>query len=224
MILPPFVSIESRKVKHARLRVSESGQVRFIVPQGLTQKQVGDLYARKASWVEEQLVYFSERASHSVNLVPSPHSILLHGEPYSFFYRAGVKTRVNHTSKIIESALLLNDSATVQKWYRRYAKIVLNDLVRQLALEHGIPFSGRVYVRDSSTKWGNCSRQGNISLNWRLVLVPPSAGYYVALHELVHTQIPNHSQSFWLRMKRKMPNYREATKVLDEYVQELKER
>lgn len=222
MILPSFVSIEPRKVKHARLRVSESGQVRFIVPQGLSRNQVDELYARKADWVEEQRVYFSERARHSVNLTPTPHSILLHGEPYGFFYRAGVKTRVNHTLKIIESCLLLNDPATVQKWYRRYAKIVLNDLVAQLAFEHGIPFNGRVYVRDSNTKWGNCSRQGNVSLNWRLVLVPPSAGYYVALHELVHTQIPNHSKSFWLRMKRQMPNYREAAKALDKYVQELK--
>ncbi len=176
MTLPPFVSIEPRNVKHARLRVSESGQVRFIVPQGLTQNQVGDLYARKASWVDEQRVYFSERARNLINLAPSHHSILLHGEPYGFFYRAGVKTRVNHASKIIESGLLLNDPATVQKFYRRYAKIVLNDLVRQLALKHGIQFRGRVYVRNSSTKWGNCSRQGNISLNWRLVLVPPSAG------------------------------------------------
>lgn len=219
MGLPLFVSIEPRKVKHARLRVSESGQVRFIVPQGLTQNQVDELYARKASWVEEQRVYFSERARNLVNFAPTPHSILLHGEPYGFFYRAGVKTRVNHVSKVIESGLLLNDSMTVQKWYRRYAKIVLNDLVMQLAFEHRIPFTGRVYVRDSRTKWGNCSRHGNISLNWRLVLSPPSAGYYVAMHELVHTQIPNHSKSFWSRMRSHMPNYREAAKVLEKYVQ-----
>jgi predicted metal-dependent hydrolase len=223
MTLPSFVSIEPRKVKHARLRISESGKVRFIVPQELTQNQVSELYARKAGWVEEQRAYFSERVRRSVNLMPSPHSVLLHSEPYGFFYRAGVKTRVNHASKIIESGLPLNEHAAVQKWYRRYAKVVLNDLVVHLAHEHSLPFNGRVYVRDSSTKWGNCSRQGNISLNWRLVLVPPSAGYYVALHELLHTRIPNHSKSFWSHMKRHMPNYREAAKVLDGYVQKLKD-
>jgi hypothetical protein len=154
--------------------------------------------------------------------MPTPHSISLHGEPYGFFYRAGIKTRVNHTSKIIESGLLLNDPETAQKWYRRYAKEMLHDLVTQLAREHGISFNGRVYVRDSNTKRGNCSRQGNISLNWRLILVPPTVANYVALHELIHIQTPNHSKSFWSRMRIHMPNYREMVKKLDEYIQEQK--
>ncbi len=222
MSLPAFVSVEHRKVKHARLRVSESGQVRFIVPQGLLQNQVNDLYARKASWVEERRVYFSERARHLVNLAPTPHSILLHGEPYSFFHRNGAKTSINHVSKVIESGALLNDPETALKWYRQYAKNVLPDLLAQLALGHGLPFNGRVYVRDSITKWGNYSRQGNISLNWRLVLVPPPAAHYIALHELLHTQIPNHSKSFWTRMKSHMPNYRDAVKLLDKYAQKQK--
>lgn len=218
MILPSFVSIEPRKVKHARLRVSESGQVRFIVPQGLSRDQVDELYARKASWVEEQRVYFSERARHFVNLAPTPHSILLHGEPYSYFYRAGVKTRVNHASKIIESGSLLNDPATVQKWYRCYARSVLPDLVARMAAGYSIPFNGRIFVRDSNTKWGNCSSRGNISLNWHLILVPPTSAHYVALHELLHSHVPNHSRAFWSRMRSYMPNYREAVERLDEYL------
>lgn len=220
MSLPSFVSVEPRKVKHARLRVSESGQVRLIVPQGLMQNQVSALYARKASWVEERRGYFSERALHLVNLMPSPHSILLHGEPYSFFYSAGMKTSVNYESKVIESGLLLNDPETVRKWYRQYAKDVLPGLVKRLIDQIDISFTGDIFVRDSNTKWGNYSRHGNISLSWRLVLVPPSAAHYVALHELIHTQTPNHSKSFWSRLKRYMPNYREAAKILDKYVQE----
>lgn len=220
MSLPSFVSVEPRKVKHARLRVSESGQVRLIVPQGLTQSQVGDLYARKAGWVEERRGYFSERTLHLVNLMPSPHSILLHGEPYSFFYRAGMQTSVNYESKVIESGLPLNDPETAQKWYRQYAKDVLPDLINRLVVQIDISFTGDIFVRDSNTKWGNYSQRGNISLNWRLVLVPPSAAYYVALHELIHTQVPNHSNSFWLRLKQNMPNYREAARILDKYIQE----
>jgi len=219
MSLPAFVSVEPRKVKHARLRVSESGQVRLIVPQGLTQNQVGALYASKASWVEERRGYFSERALHLVNLMPSPHSILLHGEPYGFFYRAGMKTSVNYESKVIESGLLLNEPENVQKWYRRYARSVLPDLVARLAGGCNISFNGRIFVRDSNTKWGNCSSQGNISLNWHLILLPPTSAHYVALHELLHIQTPNHSKAFWSRMRSHMPKYREAAKKLDEYIQ-----
>ena len=78
--------------------------------------------------------------------------------------------------------------------------------------------NGRVFVRDSHTKWGNCSSQGNISLNWHLILVPPTSAHYVALHELLHTHTPNHSKAFWSRMRSYMPNYRDAVKKLDKYL------
>lgn len=221
MSLPSFVSVEPRRVKYARLRVSESGMVRLIVPMGLPQQQIDELYASKAGWIDARRRYFSERAGRAVNLAPSPHSILLHGEPYGFFFKSdmGTKTEVNHETRVIESGLRLNEAGIAQRWYRGYAKDVLPDLVRRLTLQIGSSFNGRVYIRDSSTKWGNCSQRGNISLNWRLILVPPSSAHYVALHELLHTQTPNHSKEFWSRMKRCMPNYREATRRLDGYVQ-----
>lgn len=219
MTLPSFVRVEPRKVKHARLRVSEGGEVRLIVPVSLTEHQVKNLYARKSRWVEEQRAYFNERARRSELPPLGVHSILLHGEPYGFFYsrRLGTRTKVNHASKIVESGLLLSDADTLRKWYRRYARRTLRECIAPLASERKIPFHGRVYVRNSSTKWGNCSGKGNISLNWRLILVPPSARDYVVLHELLHTQIPNHSKSFWSRMRGLMPSYREAVRLLDGY-------
>lgn len=220
MSMPTFVHVEPRKVKHARLRVSEGGEVRLIVPIGFTQHQVESLYARKSRWVDKQRSYFNERA-HRSNLLPSlgAHSILLHGEPYGFSYNraVGSRIRVNHESKIVESGLLLSDADAVRKWYRKYASKALHDRVAHLASERKIPFRGRVYVRDSLTKWGNCSGKGNISLNWRLILVPPSARDYVVLHELLHIQIPNHSKAFWSRMRGLMPSYRETARLLDGY-------
>ena len=221
MTLPSFVSVEPREVKHARLRVSESGQVRLVVPIGLVQQQVDELYACKSDWVDARRRYFSERAGRAIHLMPSPHSILLHGEPYGFFFKPdlGGQTRVNHIARVIESGLQLNKPEAMQRWYRSYAREVLPDLVRQLAQQTSIPFGGRVFIRDSRTKWGNCSRHGNISLNWRLVVVPPSSAHYVVLHELLHQQMPNHSKSFWSRMRSYMPNYREAARRLDGFVQ-----
>ena len=221
MPIPSFVSVVPREVKYARLRVSESGQVRLIVPMGLMQEQVDELYASKSGWVDARRRYFVERAGRAASLTPSSHSILLHGEPYGFFFRAdlGGKTKVNHEARVIESGLLLNEAETAQQWYRRYANDVLPDLLKQMVHQTDISFNGRVYIRDSSTKWGNFSRHGNISLNWHLVLVPPSSAHYVVLHELLHTKTFNHSKVFWSRMKSYMPNYREAAKKLDDYVQ-----
>jgi len=55
----------------------------------------------------------------------------------------------------------------------------------------------RVTVRDQVSRWGSCSAKGTISLNWRLILLPPVIQDYVILHELAHLKVLNHSDRFW---------------------------
>jgi predicted metal-dependent hydrolase len=67
------------------------------------------------------------------------------------------------------------------------------------------------------TKWGNCSAKKNISLNWRLVRAPQNVVDYVILHELLHTEIMNHSQQFWIRMRSIVSDYQTALAWLEKY-------
>jgi len=53
-----------------------------------------------------------------------------------------------------------------------------------------------VSVRDQKARWGSCSETGGISLNWRLILLPPSLQDHVILHELAHMEHFNHSRGF----------------------------
>jgi hypothetical protein len=55
----------------------------------------------------------------------------------------------------------------------------------------------RVSVRDQRSRWGACSSRGVITLNWRLIQMPPSVADYVMWHELAHLRQPNHSRRFW---------------------------
>lgn len=78
-----------------------------------------------------------------------------------------------------------------------------------LAAEHGYAVTG-VTVRDQRSRWGSCSPAGRISLNWRLVLAPPSVRDYVLLHELTHLAEANHSRRFWQKLEAVCPWHREA--------------
>lgn len=219
MAHPANVIVDRRNVKHARLRVAETGQVRLVIPMHLEDGQVAELLTRKAGWIAEKQALFTRRAQERPCDL-APHSLLLHGEPYHFSYdsRLGNRTRVIHAGKVIESGLRLEDERIRLTWYRRYARSTLCVQVAELGIRHGFAFSGRIYIREQATKWGNCSRLGNISLNWRLILLPPTVREYVLLHELLHTRIANHSASFWGRMRQLKPDYPEAIKLLDRYV------
>ncbi len=89
----------------------------------------------------------------------------------------------------------------------------LTDRLYHLAKEHGFTCNN-VSIREQKTRWGSCSHKNNISLNLKLVLLPKELIDYVMLHELVHTQIHNHSKKFWAELDRYTGNGKVMAKRL----------
>lgn len=57
---------------------------------------------------------------------------------------------------------------------------------------------------------GTCSRAGDISLNWRLVQMPPEAAAAVIAHELAHLKVFDHSPAFFAELTRILPTWQEG--------------
>ena len=72
----------------------------------------------------------------------------------------------------------------------------------------------KVSYRSQKTRWGSCSIEGHISLNWRLVAAPMEKLEYVIIHELAHLMHHNHSKSFWRLVERHCPDHREHRRWL----------
>jgi predicted metal-dependent hydrolase len=83
-----------------------------------------------------------------------------------------------------------------------------------------LPISG-VAVRNQRSRWGTCSPARKISLNWRLIQMPPEVSDYVILHELMHLRQPNHSRKFWREVAGVCPWWREAERWLRQYGRSL---
>ncbi|MEP7310519.1 MAG: SprT family zinc-dependent metalloprotease [Acidobacteriota bacterium] len=89
------------------------------------------------------------------------------------------------------------------------AKHELPTRLLELAALHGLNVS-RVSVRNQRWRWGSCSRNGHICLNWRLVQMPPSVRDYVMIHELMHLKRMDHSPRFWTLVAAACPDYAAA--------------
>ena len=70
----------------------------------------------------------------------------------------------------------------------------------------GVNF-GRITIRAQKTRWGSCSREGNLNFNCLLMLTPPEIRDYVVIHELCHRKEMNHSPRFWAEVARVCPGY-----------------
>jgi predicted metal-dependent hydrolase len=53
-----------------------------------------------------------------------------------------------------------------------------------------------------------------VSLNLRLLLIPPGLVRYVFIHELAHTRHRNHSREFWQVVAAHVPDFRAKRKEL----------
>ncbi len=66
----------------------------------------------------------------------------------------------------------------------------------------------KISYRYNKTRWGSCSHQNNISINYKLIQFDQKAIEYVVLHELCHIKEKNHSKRFWDLLSHFMPDYK----------------
>jgi predicted metal-dependent hydrolase len=96
--------------------------------------------------------------------------------------------------------------AALEAWCRGVARTTIVPRVAERASAMGVTY-GRIAIRDQRTRWGSCSRAGNLNFNWRLILAPPAVLDYVVVHELAHRIELNHSARFWQIVARHCPDY-----------------
>ncbi|MCM1545616.1 MAG: M48 family metallopeptidase [Clostridiales bacterium] len=76
---------------------------------------------------------------------------------------------------------------------------------------------GEISFKDYKAKWGCCDRAGNITFNYKLLMLPQNLWRYVIAHELCHTVYMDHSKSFYSLLERVLPTYKSERKQLKSY-------
>ena len=211
----PLAVVRSRRARRYVLRLRPDGKARLVIPRGGSIEEGRRFADRNKSWLERQLEYL---ATHPVR----PREwrlgteILFRGETVKIEAdeTAGTIRWGSETINVAEATMDLRPEIERHLWV--LAKKELPVRLRELATLHGLTVR-RMTIRNQRTRWGSCSRSGQISLNWRLVQVPVFVRDYILLHELMHLRQMNHSAKFWREVEQVCPEYRTAKRWLKEH-------
>lgn len=200
---------ESARRRTLALELRADGMLTVAAPAGLSLAFVRRFVASRRAWIDSKLALLARyRAAvpalaHGARLPYLDRELTVHhdsaGGTRGLCRRDGDRLRVRAPDAALRPAL--------ESWYRRAAA---EHFAARVA--HFAPQVGRtpllLKVRAARTRWGSCSQRGTISLNWRLMQMPPDILDYVVVHELCHLLVPNHSPRFWAEVARVLPDWR----------------
>ena len=204
----------SPTAQKARIKVGPLG-VEVVVPKSAPATRAAEFLTEQAEWVLDQLDRV-ERLGNIRNTAAKPDrgTVLLGGERVpirvvpedsrrSF---ATVRQTAQGLAVNVPKAAQVDVGKAVENWLRREARVRAEERVAVWSqVVKRTP--NRLYIRGQRTKWGNCSKLGNLSLNWRLVMAPVGVMDAIVIHELAHLIEPTHEARFWLILRSHCPDY-----------------
>ncbi|MBB4008972.1 M48 family metallopeptidase [Allorhizobium taibaishanense] len=212
---------ENRRATRITLRIEPGGRgLKMTVPKGIRRGEVNDFIERHRGWLETKLARFSGETK-----IGAGGTIPLRGVPHRIVHTGQIR---GTTEAVIEGGEpLIRISGLPEHAGRRLStflkKEARHDLERLVAIHTGRlgkPANG-LALKDTRSRWGSCSWNGNLSFSWRIVMAPPEVIDYLAAHEVAHLKEMNHGPQFWALCKRLCPGTEAAKDWLKRHGSEL---
>ncbi len=97
--------------------------------------------------------------------------------------------------------------------YKDEALLLAKEKVAYFNQFYGYKFN-KINIKNQKTRWGSCSRKGNLNFNFKMLFLQEKLRDYLIVHELCHLKEFNHSGNFWSQVSKTIPQWLEIRKEL----------
>ncbi len=187
-------------------------QIRLTLPKRASKRQAAAFLQEKTAWLEGQIAKQPEPVAFvdGVVLPVLGASLTLHH----------TDARRGHITQTGDNIHATCPAEHLEARLTRWLKARLREVVLEEAQKHsdtlGVRFN-RISIRDTSSRWGSCSRSGNLSFSWRMVFAPREVLSYLIAHEVAHLREMHHGPAFWEVVAQLHPNYEHDRNWLREH-------
>jgi predicted metal-dependent hydrolase len=216
----------SARARCARLEIRQATGLTIVIPKSYNVTDISDLIQKKKRWILNNLTRYCQAQP------PATGKKLKSGDSIPYLGRelklVTQQTQENDDSAVLERNKLIISlgnknnglDLVLEQWYRMQAAQLIKEKADKLSARFGLAYN-RLTIRGQKSRWGSCSRKGNLSFNWKLMMTPEPVIDYVITHELLHLKEMNHTKKFWELVSKHCPHWRERRKWLKEHEAEL---
>ena len=218
----PLTIREHPRSTRITLRIEPGARgLSLTVPVGLRRSEIDDFLDRHQGWLLTRLARFPQSEPYL--------------RPGSGIMLRGVRHHIEHTGSLRgvteavlrEGRAVLRISGMEEHTGRRIVAFLKKEARRDLEAAVRLHAQGvakpvkSITMKDTRSRWGSCSWDGNLSFSWRIVMAPPFVIDYLAAHEVAHLDQMNHGPEFWALCRRLCPRTDEAKAWLKRHGSQL---
>ena len=213
---PSYVVKKHRRARHVKLRATKPHGLQVTVPYRFNLKELPAILNAHKTWIIKQLLQLQLQM---ITELPAIIALNALGETWTVSY-VEVDAHMEIIHRPHQEIVLVGriaDKKSCQEqlilWLKEKAKQFLMTELNSMSDFTQLPYKS-VSVREQKTLWGSCTVNKSISLNYKLIFLPPALMRHVLIHELCHTKHLNHSTKFWNLVAQFDPAWAEHKRAL----------
>jgi predicted metal-dependent hydrolase len=212
---------KSKRAKHLRLKANIFG-IQVVVPMIYYEIEVLKFLNLKKDWILQTSEYYQRLRNEYGEDNLKLNTISFLGKRYNLKITKDVTTSIIVSDNLKSITFHVNDRRRykddVKRWYSsQTSKIVSERLTQIRAMNPELPPYKKVTIKHQRSRWGSCSKNGNLNFNLLLASLPLELIDYVIIHELAHLIEPNHSKEFWKIVEAIDPEFQSHRKLIHDY-------
>ena len=207
-LLTPTKIVKSNR-KTLSLIINNKGDLIVRSPLNYKDSVIFDFINKKANWIIQKRTEMLENNVKPLKLVDGEQISLL-GQTYLIQLSNVKSVKVNGNYLILPTQ---NSKTRLVSYLKRTLKKLIEEKISKMNQVYNFKYN-KISISSAKTNWGSCSGTKNLHFTYKLMLCPEKVIDYIVIHELVHTEIKNHSKTYWRNVKKIYPYYKECERWL----------
>jgi len=212
-----------RRKRTIAYKMERDASVRIAAPLSASAGSVLKILKRQAPWITRERALRKKLLTHNDFLEGSLFPYL--GRAYRLYVTQGKQAPLGcrlkphalhvHIPDPLPSREALREQIRLEilLWLKKRARAKIKKRLDFWAARLDVRYK-RFVLASPERRWGSCSADDVIRINWRLIMAPLPILDYVVAHELCHVRHKNHAPRFWAFLTKAMPDCRQRRKIL----------